>query len=52
MLSISGRHFGLDREAVGVWFGGRACAVVTVGDGEIVCVTSSSARTHYVNNSG
>ena len=47
-LDINGRGFGQD--AVEVILGDHHCNIVSQTDTEIVCVTTSSANDHYINN--
>ena len=49
-LDIDGRGFGQDLSLIEVTLGDHQCNIVSHTDTEIVCVTTSSATVHHINN--
>ena len=49
-MDIDGQGFGQDPAQLEVMLGDHACNIVSLTDTEIVCVTTSSATDHYINN--
>ena len=50
MLRIQGSGFGTDLNQVAVALGDRSCDLTSLTNDDILCVTSSTTRTHTVDN--